>query len=107
MAREPLSLPQTLTEPFCLSLREPQRRSNPEYRPARVSRLVPIPAIPLKQRRRFRFKPATPVEFVDLDGKLVLQKAAQRHQSGIGKFHGVLGLQSVRTDDLLKELRGR
>ena len=63
--------------------------------------------IPLKHRRRFGLKPATPVEFVDVDGKLVLQKAGQRHQSGISNFHGVLGLKNVRTDDLLKELRGR
>ncbi len=63
--------------------------------------------IPLKYRRRFGLKPATPVEFVDVDGKLVLQKAGQSHQSGIAKFHGVLGLKNTRTDDLLKELRGR
>ena len=63
--------------------------------------------IPLKHRRRFGLKPATPVEFVDMDGKLVLQKAGQRHKSGIGKFYGALGLKNVRTDDLLKKLRGR
>ena len=63
--------------------------------------------IPLKHRRRFGLKPSTPVEFVDVDGKLVLQKASHRHKSGIGKFYGVLGLKNVRTDDLMKELRGR
>ena len=63
--------------------------------------------IPLKHRRRFGLKPSTPVEFVALDGKLVLQKAGHHHQSGIGKFYGVLGLKNVRTDDLMRELRGR
>ena len=63
--------------------------------------------VPLKHRRRFGLKPSTPVEFVDIDGKLVLQKAGQRHKSGIGKSYGVLGLKNVRTDDLMKELRGR
>jgi len=63
--------------------------------------------IPLKHRRRFGLKPSTPVEFVDLDGKLVLQKAGRSHKSGIGKFYGVLGLKNVRTDDLIRDLRGR
>lgn len=47
------------------------------------------------------------MEFVDLDGKLVLQKAGRSHKSGIGKFYGVLGLKNVRTDDLIRDLRGR
>ncbi len=63
--------------------------------------------IPLKHRRRFGLKPSTSVEFVAVDGKLVLQKAGHRHKSGIGKFYGVLGLKNVRTDDLLREQRGR
>lgn len=63
--------------------------------------------IPQHHRRRFGLKPAMAVEFVDLDGKLVLQKAGARHKSGIRKFYGVLGLKNVRTDDLMKELRGR
>jgi AbrB family looped-hinge helix DNA binding protein len=63
--------------------------------------------IPQHHRRRFGLKPATAVEFVDVNGKLVLQKASRPHKSGIGKFYGVLGLKNVRTDDLLKELRGR
>jgi AbrB family looped-hinge helix DNA binding protein len=63
--------------------------------------------IPQHHRRRFGLKPATNVEFVDMDGKLVLQKASRRHKSGIRKFYGVLGLKNVRTDDLMKEMRGR
>jgi bifunctional DNA-binding transcriptional regulator/antitoxin component of YhaV-PrlF toxin-antitoxin module len=63
--------------------------------------------IPLKHCRRFGLIPSTPVEFVDVDGKLVLQKAGHRQQIAIGKFRGVLGLKNVRTDDLHKELRRR
>jgi bifunctional DNA-binding transcriptional regulator/antitoxin component of YhaV-PrlF toxin-antitoxin module len=63
--------------------------------------------IPQHHLRRFGLKPAMVVEFVDLDGKLVLQKAGVRHKSGIRKFYGVLSLKNVRTDDLMKELRGR
>jgi AbrB family looped-hinge helix DNA binding protein len=63
--------------------------------------------IPLQQRRRFGLKPATVVEFVDIDGKLVLQKVGRRPKTGISKFYGVLGLKNVRTDDLLQQLRGQ
>jgi AbrB family looped-hinge helix DNA binding protein len=64
-------------------------------------------AIPQHYRRRFGLKPAMAVEFVDLDGKLLLRKAGAHHKSGIRKFYGVLGLKNVRTDDLMKKLRGR
>ncbi len=63
--------------------------------------------IPQHHRRRFGLKPAMEVEFVDEGGKLVLQKAAGRHRSRVGKVYGVLGLANTRTDDLLQQMRGR
>jgi len=63
--------------------------------------------IPLEYRQRFGLKPAMEVEFVDADGKLVLQKAKSRHRTRVGKVYGVLGLANTRTDDLLAQLRGR
>jgi len=98
MAREPLPLSQTLTVDI-------------PYRPyippgMKIGERGQV-TIPQHHRKRFGLKPAMAVEFVDVEGKLVLQKASRRHKSGIGKFYGVLGLKNVRTDDLLKELRGR
>lgn len=63
--------------------------------------------IPLEYRQRFGLKPTMEVEFVDADGRLVLQKAKGRHRTRVGKVYGVLGLENVRTDDLLAQLRGR
>ena len=63
--------------------------------------------IPRHYRQRFGLKPAMEVEFVDTDGKLVLQKAKGRHRTRVGKVYGVLGLANTRTDDLLQQMRGK
>lgn len=63
--------------------------------------------IPRHYRQRFGLKPAMEVEFMDVNGRLVLQKAAGRHRSRVGRVYGVLGLANTRTDDLLQQMRGR
>ena len=63
--------------------------------------------IPQHHRKRFGLKPATEVEFVTVNGQLVLKKAGTRKRKIWEKYYGILGLKNARTDDLMRELRDR
>ena len=63
--------------------------------------------IPLHYRRRFGLKPATQVEFVTMQGRLVLVKADPRKRKAWTKTYGLLKAEDLRTDDLMQELRDR
>jgi AbrB family looped-hinge helix DNA binding protein len=63
--------------------------------------------IPLEYRQRFGLKPATEVEFITLNGQLVLKKANPGKRKVWDKHYGILKQGGVRTDDLMRELRDR
>lgn len=61
--------------------------------------------IPLNFRKRFGLKPATEVEFVTIQGRLVLKKADPARRKTWARNYGVLQAGGTRTDDLMQELR--
>jgi AbrB family looped-hinge helix DNA binding protein len=63
--------------------------------------------IPQKFRQRFGLKSKAQVEFVEIDGQLVLRKAPVSRKKAWAKSYGILGGNGLRTDDLMKELRDR
>ncbi|MEO0054812.1 MAG: Antidote-toxin recognition MazE, bacterial antitoxin [Verrucomicrobiota bacterium] len=67
--------------------------------------------IPVKLRRRFGLKPKCQVEFVELEGRLVLRRSGRDKKADIlGKWErhvGVLDLKGRRTDEIMRELRDR
>jgi AbrB family looped-hinge helix DNA binding protein len=63
--------------------------------------------IPQQFRKHFGLKPATEVEFVTVKGMLVLKKADPARRKAWAKSYGTLKSGSVRTDDLMQELRDR
>lgn len=67
--------------------------------------------IPQKFRQRFGLKPKAQVEFVELDGQLVLRKAGRRDTAALrakwASNVGILKFDGRTTDDIMRELRPR
>ena len=63
--------------------------------------------MPKRFRERFRLKPDTEVELVELDHQLVLRKKATNLP--VDELRGILRGQASNktTDEILEELRGR
>jgi AbrB family looped-hinge helix DNA binding protein len=67
--------------------------------------------IPQKFRQRFGLKPKAQVEFVELDGQLVLRKAGRPDAAALrakwASNVGILKFDGRTTDDIMRELRPR
>ena len=63
--------------------------------------------IPKQYRRHFGLEPSTPVEFVEMDGNLVIRKSGSRkHRVQKQKVYGVLGAKDAHTDEIINAMRG-
>jgi AbrB family looped-hinge helix DNA binding protein len=58
--------------------------------------------VPKDLRRKLRLKPGDRLEFVEVDGRVLV-----RAPSRFDEWRGYLRMPGVRSDDLLEDMRGR
>lgn len=63
--------------------------------------------IPKQYRRHFGLEPSTAVEFVEVDGNLVIRKSGSpQRRNQKRKAYGILGAKDRRSDEIMNALRG-